>query len=81
MEASLMKKLAEAKSDAEKAAIEKQLADAKSARAHSSGGGSRPSAAPKDKDKDKKESTPSVAPDLIKKKKDVSLDPLEGLKL
>ena len=75
LEASFKKQLAEAKSDAERAAIQKQLDDA---RAHTrASGAARPSA----KDKDKKDSTPTVAPELIKRKKDVSLDPLEGLKL
>jgi hypothetical protein len=74
LEASFKKQLAEAKSDAERLAIQKQLDDAR-ARSHAASGAK--SAAPKEK----KDSTPAVAPDLIKKKKDVSLDPLEGLKL
>jgi colicin import membrane protein len=76
MEVDFKKKLAEAKSDAERAAIQKQLDDARAIRHASSS--SRPSAS---KDKDKKESAPAVPTDLIKKKKDVSLDPLDGLKL
>jgi hypothetical protein len=78
MEANLKKQIAEAKSDAERAAYQKQLDDATRARSHVTSGGSKAAAS---KDKDKKDSTPTVAPDLIKKKKDVSLDPLEGLKL
>ena len=75
IEANLKKQLAEAKSDAERLAIQKQIDDAH-ARTRAAGGGAK-HAAPSDK----KDSTPAVAPDLIKKKKDVSLDPLEGLKL
>jgi hypothetical protein len=75
LETSFKKQLAEAKSDAERLAIQKQLDDAR-ARTRAAGGGAK-HAAPSDK----KDSTPTVAPDLIKKKKDVSLDPLEGLKL
>jgi len=75
MEASLKKQIAEAKSDAERAAFQKQLDDATRARSHASSGRSSP---PREK---VKESAPKAAPDLIKKKKDVSLDPLEGLKL
>jgi hypothetical protein len=78
MEASFKKQIAEAKSEAERIAIQKQLDDARAAR-HASGGGG--GAKPTPKEKDKKDSTPTVTPDLIKKKKDVSLDPLEGLKL
>jgi DNA repair exonuclease SbcCD ATPase subunit len=74
MEASLKKQIAEAKSDAERAAYQKQLEDATRAR-HASGGGR--AAAPREK----KEAPPVAAPELIKKKKAVSLDPLEGLKL
>jgi hypothetical protein len=77
LEASFKKQIAEAKSDAERLAIQKQLDDARAKSHASSGGGSKPSAV----GKDKKESAPTVAPDLIKKKKDVSLDPLDGLKL
>jgi hypothetical protein len=74
LEASFKKQLAEAKSDAERAAIQKQLDDA---RAHTRAtAAARPA-----RDREKKESTPAVAPELIKKKKDVSLDPLDGLKL
>jgi hypothetical protein len=75
IEANLKRQLAEAKSDAERLAIQKQLDDATRAR-HASGGG-RPAGAAKEK----KEATPTATPELIKKKKDVSLDPLEGLKL
>ena len=74
MEANLKKQIVEAKSDAERIAIQKQLDDATRARSHAAGGG-------KATPKDKKDSTPAVAPELIKRKKDVSLDPLEGLKL
>jgi colicin import membrane protein len=76
VEANLKKQLAAAKSDAERLAIQKQLDDATRARSRAAGGGAK-HAAPTDK----KDSTPTAAPDLIKKKKDVSLDPLEGLKL
>jgi hypothetical protein len=75
IEASLKRQLAEAKSDAEKAAIQKQLDDATRARARAGRGSKH--AAPSEK----KDSTPTAAPELIKKKKDVSLDPLDGLKL
>jgi hypothetical protein len=75
LEASFKKQLAEAKSDAERAAIRKQLDDARAHTRASAAG--RPAA----RDRDKKESTPAVAPELIKKKKEVSLDPLDGLKL
>ena len=77
MEASFKKQIAEAKSEAERIAIQKQLDDA---RAHSRAATAARPASSRDRDKDKKEG-PTVAPDLIKKKKDVSLDPLEGLKL
>jgi hypothetical protein len=76
-EATLRRQIAEAKSEAERLAYTRQLEDAQRARAHAAAG----SKASAPKDKDKKDSTPTVAPDLIKKKKDVSLDPLEGLKL
>ena len=77
LEANFKKQLSEAKSDAERLALQKQYDDAR-ARSHTASSGGGKAAASKDKAKD---STPTVAPDLIKKKKDVSLDPLEGLKL
>jgi hypothetical protein len=80
LEASFKKQLAEAKSDAERLAIQKQLDDAR-ARSHAatSSGTKTPSAS-----KDKKESTSgsaAPAPALIKSKKSISDDPLDGLKL
>jgi len=77
LEASFKKQLAEAKSDAERAAIQKQLDDAR-AHTRASSPSPRPSAS---REREKKEAPPAVAPDLIKKKREVSLDPLEGLKL
>jgi len=81
LEASFKKQLAEAKSDAERLAIQKQLDDAR-AKSHASSGGVK-TAAPRDNNKDKKESgsTSGPAPALIKGKKAVSDDPLDGLKL
>jgi len=76
MEAMLKKQIAEAKSDAERLAIQKQLDDAH--RSHAAGGGSK-AATPKDKKDTGSASAP--APALIKSKKSVSDDPLEGLKL
>ena len=79
LEASFKKQLAEAKSDAERLAIQKQLDDAR-ARSHVASGGSKV-AAPKDKDKKDTGAGAGPAPALIKTKKAVSDDPLEGLKL
>jgi hypothetical protein len=77
LEASFKKQLAEAKSDAERLAIQKQLDDAR-ARSHAAGIGTK-AATPKDKKDTRSASAP--APALIKSKKSVSDDPLEGLKL
>jgi colicin import membrane protein len=79
LETSYKKQIAEAKSDAERAAIQKQLDDARAVR-HAASSTTR-SASIKEKADTKKESASIAAPDLIKKKKDVSLDPLDGLKL
>ena len=79
LEASFKKQLAEAKSDAERLAIQKQLDDAR-ARSHVASGGGKV-AAPKDKDKKDTGAGAGPAPALIKTKKAVSDDPLEGLKL
>ena len=78
LEASFKKQLAEAKSDAERLAIQKQLDDAR-ARSHAASGGSKTPAAGKDKKDTGSASAP--APALIKTKKSVSDDPLDGLKL
>jgi hypothetical protein len=78
LEASYKRQLAEAKSDAERQAIQKQLDDARASRHAASSSGTRTTAS---KEKDKRESAPAAPTDLIKKKKDVSLDPLDGLKL
>jgi hypothetical protein len=78
LEASFKKQLAEAKSDAERLAIQKQLDDAR-AKSHASSGGTKVSAPTKDKKEPS--STSGPAPALIKTKKTVSDDPLEGLKL
>jgi hypothetical protein len=78
LEASFKKQLAEAKSDAERLAIQKQLDDAR-ARSHVASGGSKTPAAGKDKKDTSSGSAP--APALIKTKKTVSDDPLDGLKL
>jgi hypothetical protein len=78
LEASFKKQLAEAKSDAERLAIQKQLDDAR-AKSHASSSAGTKVSAPKDK---KEPSSPSTkAPSLITGKKPVSDDPLEGLKL
>jgi hypothetical protein len=77
LEASFKKQLAEAKSDAERLAIQKQLDDAR-ARSHAASGGTK-SAAKTEKKDNSSGSTP--APALIKTKKAVSDDPLDGLKL
>jgi len=79
LEASFKKQLAEAKSDAERNAIQKQLDEAR-ARSHvSSSSGTKASAAPKETKKEP--SAPTQAPALIKSKKSIPDDPLEGLKL
>jgi len=77
MEAMLKKQIAEAKSDAERLAIQKQLDDAH--RSHAASGGGKAPAATKDKKDSTSGSAP--APALIKTKKAVSDDPLDGLKL
>jgi hypothetical protein len=79
LEASFKRQLAEAKSDAERASIQKQLDDAVRARSRASSSTPSRSASSKEKDKDKKESAPATAPALIKGKRPVSDDPLEGL--
>jgi membrane protein involved in colicin uptake len=76
LEASFKKQIAEAKSDAERLAIQKQYDDAK--RSHSSGTSAK-AAGKTDKKDPGSASTP--APALIKTKKAVSDDPLDGLKL
>jgi uncharacterized protein HemX len=78
LEASFKKQLAEAKSDAERLAIQKQLDDAR-AKSHASSGGTKVSAPTKDKKESG--SAPTKAPALITGKKPVSDDPLEGIKL
>lgn len=78
IEASYKKQLAEAKSDAERLAIQRQHDEAL-ARTHASSGGSV--ARPVRETARAKESSAVPAADLIKKKKDVSSDPLDGLKL
>jgi hypothetical protein len=77
MEAMLKKQIAEAKSDAERLAIQKQLDDAH--RSHAASGGGGKAAATKDKKDTGSAAAP--APALIKTKKAVSDDPLDGLKL
>lgn len=79
LEASFKTQLAAAKSDAERAAIQKQLDDARDARARTHA--STASATRSSTAKEKKESAASPAPVLIREKKSVSNDPLEGLKL
>ncbi|HEX7506107.1 MAG TPA: hypothetical protein VF550_05000, partial [Polyangia bacterium] len=79
LEASFKKQLAEAKSDAERLAIQKQYDDAK-ARSHAASGGTR-TAATKDKKDTGSGASAAPAPALIKTKKAVSDDPLDGLKL
>ena len=76
LEASFKKQLAEAKSDAERLAIQKQLDDAR-ARSRAANPGSK--AAPKTDKKDP--GSPSGSVPVIHGKKAVSDDPLEGLKL
>lgn len=81
LEASFKKQLAEAKSDAERLAIQKQYDDAK-ARSHVASGGARTAATKEKKDTGSgAAAAPAPAPALIKTKKAVSDDPLEGLKL
>jgi hypothetical protein len=77
MEAMLKKQIAEAKSDAERLAIQKQLDDAHRSHAASSGG----KVPAPTKDKKDSTSTSGPVPALIKTKKAVSDDPLDGLKL
>ena len=73
----LKKQIAEAKSDAERVAIQKQLDDATRARSHAaSGAKAAPAGA-----KGKSDSSSTPAPALIKTKRSVSDDPLDGLKL
>ena len=79
MEGSLRKQIAEAKSDAERAAFQKQLDDATRAR-HAATASSRSTATGKDRDKkDTSGSTPALP--AIHERKKVSDDPLDGLKL
>jgi hypothetical protein len=78
LEATFKRQLAEAKSDADRAMIQKQLDEARASRHVAS---SSPTRTASSKEKDKKESAPATAPDLIKGKRQVSNDPLEGLKL
>ena len=79
LEARFKKQLAEAKSDAERLAIQKQLDDAR-ARSHAAtSSGTKTTSAPKDKKESTSGSAP--APALIKSKKSISDDPLDGLKL
>jgi type II secretory pathway pseudopilin PulG len=79
MEASLRKQIAEAKSDAERAAFQKQLDDATRAR-HNATASTRSTSTSKDKDKkDTSASTPALP--AIHGRKTVSDDPLDGLKL
>jgi len=75
----LLADLAKAKDDAERIEIQKKIDDAR-ARTHAapSGGGARPSVAREPKEK---KEAPAAAPKLIKDKREVSSDPLEGLKL
>jgi hypothetical protein len=78
LEAKFKRQLAEAKSDAERAAIQKQLDEARATRAaHAS---SSRSSASREK-AEKKEAAPSAPQQLIKSKKSISDDPLDGLKL
>jgi hypothetical protein len=77
LEASFKKQLAEAKSDAERLAIQKQLDDAR-ARSHAAGVATK---ATTKTDKKDPGSASAPAPALIKTKKAVSDDPLDGLKL
>ncbi len=79
LEASFKRQLAAAKSDSERASIQRQLDDAVRARSHAPS--STPTRSASSREKDKKESAPAPAPDLIKGKRPVSNDPLEGLKL
>ena len=76
LEASFKKQLAEAKSDAERLAIQKQLDDAR-ARSHAASVGSKPAARTDKKDP----GSASGSVPVIHGKKSVSDDPLEGLKL
>jgi membrane protein involved in colicin uptake len=79
MAASLRKQISEAKSDAERAAFQKQLDDATRAR-HNATVPSRSTATGKDRDKkDTSGSTPALP--AIHGRKQVSDDPLDGLKL
>jgi hypothetical protein len=78
LESSYKKQLAEAKSDAERSAIQKQLDDARASRHAVSS--SRPASTGKDKET-KKESGSAPSPKLIQDRKKISDDPLDGLKL
>jgi len=79
MEASLRKQIAEAKSDAERAAFQKQLDDATRTR-HALTAPSRSTATGRDREKkDTSASTPALP--TIHSRKPVSDDPLDGLKL
>jgi hypothetical protein len=79
LEASFKKQLAEAKSDAERLAIQKQLDDARARSRAVTGSGTKAPSAPKDKKEPSSGSAP--AHELIRGRKPVSDDPLEGLKL
>jgi hypothetical protein len=79
LEANLRRQIDAAKSDVERATIQKQLDDAVRARSHASSSTPSRSASARDKDKDKKES--ATAPVVLPNKRAVSNDPLEGLKL
>jgi len=74
--ASLNRQLAEAKSDVERAAIQKKIDETQASRHASTGTHTSAS-------REKKEALPASlsSPDFIKKKKEVSNDPLDGLKL
>jgi flagellar basal body-associated protein FliL len=78
LEAKFKQQLAAAKNDAERAAIQKQLDDARATRAAHSSSSSRSTAT---KEKADKKEAPATAPVLIKSKKSISDDPLDGLKL
>jgi hypothetical protein len=79
LEASFKRQLAEAKSDAERAAIQKQLDEARASR-HVASSSPRPASSGKDKEA-KKESGSGPSPKLIQDRKKISDDPLDGLKL
>ncbi len=74
----LKQQLAAAKNDLDRKAIQKKLDEVVRARSHSSGGSSHAAVS---RAREKKQSAPTAIPDLIKKKKQVSNDPLDGLNL